>query len=122
MAEKQYIFQSVKNKFMEKLDDFSKILLATQSIVYMASSINGVYQINKMMLHDIHRAEIDDKFMKTSIEEKAKVLFDTVEKLKAIMEDMGNYINAVDLICPLDVRVTEAAFQIVIGGKDNVEE
>ncbi len=55
------------------------------------------------------------------IKEKDELLNAVVNKLGAIMEELGNCINNCDAICPIDVRVTNEAFQIIIQGKDDVE-
>ncbi len=99
---------------MEKLDNFNKILIATSAINYMASSVNMVNEQLKMMPNI--------KPFEEGIEVKNKFLEVTLLQLSKIMEDMGNFINSGDIICPLDVRVTTPAFEIIIGGKDNVDE
>lgn len=99
----------------QKLDSFSKILLATGAINYMASGINYVNEQCRL-LPDEHG------FHKEGIAERDKLLADTVKQLGQVMEDLGNYMNGADCICPIDVRATKQAFQIIIHGKDNVDK
>lgn len=104
----------------QKLDNFSKILLATGQINYMASSIDGVTS-------DIRSLSRDPKYdprgwHKSRAEANDRVLGETVRKLAKIMEEMGNYINACDIICPLDERVAKVPFEIVISEMDDTEK
>lgn len=101
---------------MEKLDSFSKILIATGQINYMASAINGLNVQMKMTglaKKDVH-AE--------GVKEKDELLEETVNKLAAIMEDLGNYMSNNDCICNIDVRLTTEAFKIIIHKQDDVEK
>lgn len=105
-------------KTIERLDTFSKILLATQSINYLANNIYGaMIDVSYLSAHNP-----DKKFLQDSVEQKQSVLNDTLEALKNVMEDLGNYCSGVDLIAPIDIKVTNAAFDIVIHGNDDVEE
>lgn len=45
-----------------------------------------------------------------------------LDHLKETMERLGDYMNNCDLICPIDVRITEEPFQILFHGKDEVEK
>lgn len=98
----------------QKLDSFSKILIATGQINYMASMINGVNEQMKF-IHDekgIHAA---------GIKEKDEKLSEVVEKLSAIIDDMGNLINSHDCVCEIDERVSKVPFEILIHGMDDTE-
>jgi hypothetical protein len=97
----------------ERLDDFSKILVATSAINYMAASINGVNEQIKFIPdpEGIH---------KDGIEARRTILFETWGKLGEIMEELGNLINDQDCICPIDERITKEAFNIIIRNKDDV--
>lgn len=97
----------------EKLDPLSKILLATQSINFMAATIHDLMRDHEM---------IDEK-MDTSVPLILRSHLETsVELLKPIMEGMADFLNNRDAVCPIDVRVTCAAFDILIGGNDNVNK
>ena len=98
----------------EKLDSFSKILIATGQINYMASSINSV----NMQIKTVS----DDKgTFKHRIDQRDKALADAVCKLGEVMEDLGDLINVQDCISPIDERVSNVPFEIIIHGKDEIE-
>lgn len=101
---------------MEKLDDFNKILIATAQINYMASAIHGVNVQMKMT------GLAKEKVHAPGVKEKDRLLAETVKTLGEVMEDLGNYMSGADCICPIDVRVTTPAFEIIIHGKDDVEK
>ena len=114
---------SVKNKNMQqakirslpqRLDSFSKILIATGQINYMASSIDGVN--NQMKF-------IPDKqgFHADGIKEKDEVLAEVVQDLRAVMNKLGNLINNCDCICSIDMRVAKVPFEIIESGMDECE-
>lgn len=99
---------------MEKLDSFSKIIVATSAINYMANSLSTVNQQMKMIP--------DEKgYHADGIKQKDELLNSVVNKLGDIMEELGNCINNCDAICPIDERVTSEAFAIILHGKDDVE-
>lgn len=104
----------------QKLDSFSKILLATSAINYMASSINGVNRDMKFIIAT-PPPNYDASVHKEGIETKDALLEEVVKDLGAIMEKMGNLINGHDCICPIDQYITTPAFQVVIHGNDDVE-
>jgi hypothetical protein len=97
-----------------KLDNFSKILIATGQINYMAASIDGVNQQIKTIPdpENIHSA---------GIKEKDEVLSDTVDGLAAILENLGDLINGHDCICHIDTRVARVPFEILLHGQDDTE-
>jgi hypothetical protein len=99
----------------EKLNNLSKILIATGQINYMASSI---YDVNQQMKF----SGLDKKDAhKEGVEAKDELLEDVVERLAGIMEDLGNLINAHDCVCHIDERVSKVPFEIVVHGMDDVE-
>lgn len=97
-----------------KLDNFSKILLATAQINYQAASLNGVVEQQKLMGL---RTEIGERIRQTD-----EVLQNAANSLTQIMVRMADYINNVDCICPLDVRVSRVPFEILVHGKDETEK
>lgn len=99
----------------KRLDHFSKIIIATGQINYMASSVNGV----NLQLKAIRKQ--DEDFLRELIKTNDEFLKEVVVDLKNIMEKVGNYINGVDCICPIDVRVSKVPFEIVVENKDEVE-
>lgn len=103
---------------MEKLDSFSKIIVATSAINYMANSLSTVNQQVKMVAH--LRPE-EKHIFEDGIKAKDEALADAVKKLGEIMEELGNCINNCDAICEIDERVTKEAFAIILHGKDDVE-
>lgn len=104
---------------MHRLDNYSKILLAIQSISYMANGINAVNEQIKMM------PKPEDNLTKPIIEGVAgreEILNDTLTKLCSAMEDLGDFMNNHDCIIPMDERITSEAFQILFHGKDDTEK
>lgn len=97
-----------------KLDAFSKILLATQSINYMAASLNGVMQ-SKSASASTHPIVVD------SIKQDETQIYKTLQSLTVIMENLGDYINDIEAISLIDVKITAAAFDILIHGNDDME-
>ena len=100
---------------MQKLDSFSKILLATQTINYMAHTLCRVNEALKRFPD--HHAVISE-----GNKDREEVIKTTLKKLSDIMEELGNVLNNYDCTLPIDERVTKGAFEIVIHGKDNVTE
>jgi hypothetical protein len=104
----------MKTNGIERLDSFSKILLATQSINYMANVINGVRE-NLVMCKAV------DEVIKEMVEVQTELLDDTVCELSIIMNKLGDYMNAHDCISPIDGRITNVAFEIIVQGKDETK-
>lgn len=98
---------------MERLDTFNKILLATGTINYMASALNGVTQT----VAHISTSQIAIESVGRNKEELDKVL----GSLKNVMESFGNYLDGIDCVCPIDQRIYEVPFDIIIHGNDEVE-
>ena len=105
----------------EKIDSFSKILLATQTINYMAAQIN---QVKKDMEHIVSQNQHNNQgsVARASANDKEYLLGLCVGRLSDIMELLGNHMNNTDTIMPIDRRITDTAFEIIIHGKDNVEK
>jgi hypothetical protein len=99
----------------QKLDSLSKIIIATGQINYMAVSIDSVNEQIKF---------IPDKkgVHKEGIEARDEILAETVTKLAAIMEELGNFVNNTDCICHIDTRVAATPFEIIIQGMDDCEK
>lgn len=98
----------------QRLDSLSKILVATGQINYMAASIDSVNEQIKF---------IPDKegFHKDGIKARDEILRDVTSDLAAIMQKMGNLINAQDCICAVDMRVAKVPFEILIEKMDECE-
>lgn len=90
----------------------------------MASSVNStIIQLKTSTSVDSKTdipSDVKDVLEET-INKNSKELDFCLDHLKETMERLGNYMNNCDLICPIDVRITEEAFQILFHGKDNVE-
>lgn len=102
----------------EKLDQLSKILLATGTINYLATSM---FCVNKDMKYLVHRHPETEKVHGGGIKEKDEVLDEVIGKLTEVMELLGNTLSNCDAVCPLDQYVTTPAFQVVVHGNDNPE-
>lgn len=98
----------------EKLDSFSKILVATGQINYLASCINSVNTAIKMIP--------DEKGVHTdSIKDRDDILTEAADKLAAIMEDLADLMNDQDFAQTIDVRLTKAPFGVLLHGMDETE-
>lgn len=100
----------------QKLDSFSKILIATAQINYMSANLDAVN--DQMKMAGLSKA----KFHKEGIDERDRLLSDVVVRLADIMEDLGNNMTNTDCLSAIDVRVTTPAFEIIVHGKDDVEK
>lgn len=98
---------------MEKLDTLSKILLATQSINYMALQINTVNEHIKMIQNT-------NTALQKGIIQRDNKLYETERHLTKIMTALGDFMNANDICSNIDARVTSQAFSI-LQGNDNIE-
>lgn len=105
----------------QKLDSFSKILLATATINYMASSIDGVRKsMNHVRSHQPDKEDWD-KIHGESSTDFENALNEAVTDLGKVMEKLGNAINRRDAICAIDQYITTPAFNVIIHGHDNTE-
>jgi|SRR6185503_11420550 len=103
----------------EKLDNFSKVLVATSAINYLA---NTLWEVNNQTKTTLHLYPAEKHIFEHGIKYKDEVLAETVKKLGQIMEELGECLNSCDASCEIDNRVTTPAFDIVLRGKDSVEE
>jgi hypothetical protein len=97
----------------DKLDAFNKILLATGSINYMSSALNGV-NLQMVCLPD------PDGYHKEGIAGRYEILNEVADNLYKIMEILGDFMNDTDCISPIDIRATKEAFIICSGENDLV--
>lgn len=97
----------------EKLDSLSKILLATHTINILSANIVDI-------MKDYDYSPIEDVRAVTG--EFQAILNNAIEQLKPIMKSLGDFLNNRDAVCPIDVRITKAAFDILISGNDNVNK
>jgi hypothetical protein len=100
----------------QKLDSFSKILIATAQINYMAASIDSV---NEQIKFSGLASEVVHN---EGVNERDDILRETVTDLAAIMEKLGNLINNHDCLCAIDERVAKVPFEIIVHGKDDTEK
>ncbi|MES2733590.1 MAG: hypothetical protein V4714_17735 [Bacteroidota bacterium] len=93
-----------------RLDAFSKILLATQTINYLANNVNAVIQdIKTIAFRDqIHAVQLENSFTA-----KEMYLSGIVDDLVEIMNDLGDFCNGGDMVMPVDEKATENAFRIL---------
>ncbi len=98
----------------EKLDYFSKILLATGQINYMASIVDGVNNEIKWLPNQ-------DGILSAGISEREEVLKSIVDDLTNTLEKLGDLMNGQDMCKPIDERITAPAFHILVHGEDELE-
>ena len=97
---------------MQKLDTISKILLATQSINYMATSLSRVTEQCKTVS--------SDDVVRGMVTNNENALLDHFNILKAAMMQLGDYMNSIDCVCPIDARILKPAFDIIARDRDDV--
>ena len=95
---------------MDKLDSFSKILLATGTINYLAAAINSVNEEMKF-------APDHERYHVSGIERRDAALLTASVKLSEIMNALG---GVLDEVCAIDEYVTTPAFEVLVHGKDDV--
>jgi len=99
---------------METPDQYTKILLATQSITYMSYALASTDKQIKWAMSVMpasgytHSPQVEQ-----ALEEALKKLVDTMELL-------GECMNITDMIDDVDVLATTAAFDIVSGRKGSI--
>lgn len=98
-----------------RLDSFSKILLATGQINYMAASMHAVNEQMKFIPDE-------KKIHAEGIAERDIMLAEVVSDLMPIMEKLADLLNNRDCVCAIDERVSKVPFEILIDGKDECEE
>lgn len=96
----------------EKLDDYSKIIIATASINYMAHQINTVIAQTK---------GINNPEVQKMVNDNETVLFDFKGRIHEICEDMANFMNAVDMVQPIDDRIVTTVIEI-LNGEDDMDK
>ena len=108
----------------EKLDLFSKILLATSTINYMALTLNTVNEQYKVALVSEGIDEEDNGLSKniltTLIAEQDKKLEELTMGLTGIIRDLGNYLHKKDCVCAIDARIYKPLSEILLEDKDEV--
>lgn len=89
---------------MTTIDSFSKVLLATQTINFLASHIN---------ISRIEMGLIQDKTCLDISESHSDKLLSLVDQLRPIMESLGEYMNGKDMADDETIKATEGAFDLV---------
>ncbi|CAG5001661.1 hypothetical protein DYBT9275_02715 [Dyadobacter sp. CECT 9275] len=107
----------------QKLDNMSKILLATSTINYMANTINGVI-IDFQNIENCQTTTQSDwpkQIMAESLKNKQEFMAEMTKKLSDIVEEFGNYLNDNDIVCEIDMRINRAPCEILLLGMDECE-
>lgn len=101
-----------------KLDEFNKILLATSTINYMASALEGVRRDYQIISSVNNEKGNTVKAINEGLVSKNKKMANTLKKLCAVIEDLGNYLDGHDIICPIDSRVYSVPLNILLHKMD----
>lgn len=97
---------------MEKTRSFDspshlvKILVATQTISFMTARLSEIHEQTKEV------AKVSD-VIKECVEEREKLFVEIFERLRAIAEDLGNYIDGQDVLDRIDEVYTQPAFDLM---------
>lgn len=109
----------------QKLDNFNKILLANGTINYMASALEGVRKDYQTIVAINSKKETPDEFsdkvMTEGLASKNEMMDETLKKLCAIIEDLGNYLDGHDIVCPIDARIYSVPLNILLHDMDEEE-
>lgn len=97
----------------QRLESIAKIMMATGAINYMACALNDVNEQMKFVPDK-------DGYHLPGIQAKDQLLADTATALAAIMNKLGDMMNAHDCLCPIDIYATQAAFDVLVQGNDDV--
>lgn len=103
-----------------KLDPYSKILLATQTINFLASNINSVMN-DYAWLSTVNEPASAER-LRNSAKQKKDLLEDALIGLVSVMESLADYCNDFDSITPIDIKIVKPAFDVLVHGEDLVEE
>jgi len=98
---------------MEKIE---LINLTLDEIRRASTMIDGV--LNDTLLH-LHKE--DNNILKTSADYMGKVLEEARISLREVLENLANYQNATDMICPVDAALSEVAFDLIYERKDEYD-
>ena len=111
---------------IEKLDWFSKTLLATSTINFMASTLNTINEECKVALIPENRILEDNGLSRKILEElvgdQDKKLEELVDELAAIVKNLGTYLHNKDAVCAIDARIYKAPSEILLQRKDEVDD
>lgn len=98
---------------MERLDNFSKILLATGQINFVANTLKSVINGYKTL-------PVTD-FSKTAISDHEEKLAGVLGELTMTLQSLADYMNDGSMVCQIDERVSSAASEILFFDMDEVE-
>lgn len=98
---------------MEKIE---LINLTLDEIRRASTMINGV-------LNDTvrHLRQQDNDILQVRVNHMAEVLEDARLSLRQVLENLGNCQNATDMVCPVDVALSEVAFDLIYERKDEYD-
>lgn len=107
-----------------KLDDYSKILLATSQINMLANNLNQVKSGRALFKALNNRPFLNDE---TATETETdteidKALNKAVDKLTAIYQKLADVLNDIDAVSPIDERISKVPGEILLFGMDETEE
>lgn len=110
----------------QRLDTMSKILLAVNSITFMAHNLSGIVNDYRVMLSSLEKQNDPGlahsiTSIKTGLLEKQTLLEEVQNSLHQLMDHLGESLNGMDASSPIDERILNPAFDI-LNGKDIVDE
>lgn len=105
---------------IEKLDNLSKVLLATGTINYMAAGLDRIIQ-NVIVVPDKQFGEDATNFLTKSHKAKEERMEELVKDLSTVVENIANYMNSIDAVCAIDIRATKVPCEILLHDMDEVE-
>lgn len=91
------------------MKNYEKIMLALFAIQHNAYVIQSI--------NDDKIAYIKDEFSLKRAEGRDKILADCLLKLRDVMEELGECVNAMDAVTGIDARLMDVPYNIVYGRK-----
>ena len=86
----------------------------------MASALEGVRKDYQTIVAINSKKENPDEFSE-GLASKNEMMDETLKKLCAVIEDLGNYLDGHDIVCPIDARIYSVPLNILLHDMDEEE-
>jgi hypothetical protein len=102
----------MSTKKQDDLGEYRKILLATQTINYLAFNIHSVNRDYSEMISNAPNESIKETLIEGK-NNKDQILRDVLAMLSYAMEGLADFCNGHDLLVEEDIEITKAAFNSI---------
>lgn len=96
-----------------------KIELITLTLDEIRKASTMINEVLSETVRYIHKE--DNDVLKSRANQMTKVLEETRLNLREILEKLGNCQNDTDMVCPVDVALSEVAFDLIYERKDEYD-